>query len=202
MSNTSVENPAPNSAPPLPMWPDDAPGVAVDARLGQKYASVDVDPEKIKALLLEQGGDPNAIPDITITLSKGNFFKSGKATTDGATHEARVSVGRDFAESLAHEGTHLADMTRGKVESQQTYKRRTRIAGLVGFLATGLGGLVATKHGLEIPPVNVATGLISGTAGGILMGYRFGPDERRAFAAGRNKDLKNRYKDAVTLKKR
>lgn len=179
----SVEELAPPqvSSEPQQQWPDGVPAVALDIRLGKKNSNIDVDPYQLHGLLVDQGAEPNALADTTVVLKPKAFVRPGQY--DPRTKTATIPINK-IGKTLAHEGQHLADDTRGELDH---YEGAIRIitGTALGVAATGLAMYVGAKNGVEIPPPAITlTTALSGGMWGRSIAYRTGADERRAFESG------------------
>jgi len=183
----------------LETWPDDAPAVAMDIRLGIKYKSIEVDPVLLRDHLLALGTDPSYMSDLTVVLKKPSLLFRGYFHTDHVDHFLDVALGRRFIKTLTHEGKHFADYSKGEYDHNPFLTNKL----------TAMGAVAGAGAGLVINEVNTevigdstlaltAITLMTVSALGAQLGYVYSPAERSARAAVKNSD-KNSNDDSIVI---
>ena len=199
---SSLTSPHTEHAESHPLIPENAPTVAFDTSLGNKYEYVDFDYGQYASLAKDIGLSEEATRSLMITLQpKAPGGAAGEY--DPNEHAIVIQTRRGVNNTLTHESKHAADFTNGEIIDHRRYtigamaSRASRITLPLSALATGVSiGILASHNNPGFLPLGIVTGaaIVEGVH---HYGYTTHPVERRA-----EKAAKQYSRNVVTLQKK
>lgn len=180
-------------------WPDYAPSVAFDIKLGKNHI-VNADPVLITEALRELDTPDEDIQQSTIVVHKGTGRIFGGNYVE-ETQTINIKSGCPI-KGLLHEGQHLADASLDGLEPSSISARRRRIGVALGIATVGISEVFASKLGANLNIFSEVSLLVSGGSFGWHIGYRLAPHELKAYKTMQKPELLTKYEDMIKIDKR